>query len=73
MFGRDRLVKKSLHERFIVTLRGGESFDGLLVAADPKTVRLVNAFAIDGKNRVAVDGELFLPRDQVSYLQKPGA
>ena len=68
----DRLVRGVLRERFVLTLRSGEPFDGLLVDADAKTFRLVNAWAVDGKNRVSVDGELFVPRDQVVYMQKPG-
>jgi len=69
---RDKLVRQALRERFVATLKGGETFDGLLVAADEKTFRFVDAFAVDGKNRVRVDGELFLPRAEVAYLQKPG-
>lgn len=72
MLRRDRLVRQVLRERFIATLRDGQTFDGLLAEADEKTFRLVNAFAIDGKNRAPVDGELFLPRSEVLYLQKPG-
>ena len=68
----DRLVRGVLRERFVLTLRSGETFDGLLVDADVKTFRLANAWAVDGKNRVSVDGELFVPRDQVVYMQKPG-
>lgn len=68
----DKLIRQHLRERFVVTLRSGESFDGLLVDADEKTYRMVDAFAVDGKNRVSVDGELFLPRGEVLYLQKPG-
>lgn len=68
----DRLVRSVLRERFVLTLRSGETFDGLLVDADEKTFRLVNAWAVDGKNRVSVDGELFVPRAEVAYLQRPG-
>lgn len=71
--GKDRLLKRLLRERFVITLRGGESFDGLLVDADEKTVRIVDAFALDGKNRVSVDGEVFIPRAEIVYLQRPGA
>jgi hypothetical protein len=70
--GRDSIVRRSLRERFVFTIRSGESFDGLLIEADERTFRLADAWAIDGKNRVRVDGELFLPRAEVSYLQRPG-
>jgi hypothetical protein len=69
---RDKLIRQNLRERFVITLHGGESFDGLLVEADQKTLRMVNAFAIGKNSRVSVDGELFLPRGDVAYMQKPG-
>ena len=69
---RDRLIRQFLRERFVATLRSGESFEGLLVEVDEKTFRFANAWALDGKDRVSVDGELFLPRHEVLYLQKPG-
>ena len=72
MLRRDKLVRQVLRERFIATLRDGQTFDGLLVEADESTFRFANAFAIDGKIRASVDGELFLPRSEVLYLQKPG-
>lgn len=72
MFGRDRLVRQALRERFVVTLTTGESFQGLLLDADEKTVRLSDAYALDGKSRVKVDGDLYLPRLTVAYMQKPG-
>jgi small nuclear ribonucleoprotein (snRNP)-like protein len=69
---KDRLLRQLLRERFVITLRHGESFDGLLADVDTNTVRLVDAFALDGKNRVSVDGELFVPRGEVVYMQRPG-
>lgn len=73
MFKRDKLVRDALKERFVATLRDGQTFDGLLVAADEKTFRFVDAFAIDARAaRARVDGELFLARAEVLYLQKPG-
>jgi len=68
---RDRLVRQSLRERFVVTMTTGETFDGLLFEVDDKTVHLVDAHALDGATRVAVDGALFLPRDRVAYMQRP--
>ena len=72
MGSRDKLIRRSLRERFVVTLRDGDTFDGLLVEADEKTIRLGNAFAITKQSRISVDGELFIPRSEVKYLQKPG-
>lgn len=69
---KDRLLRKMILERFIVTLRSGESFDGLLADADTKTIRLVSSYALSGKDRVSVDGELFIPRNEITYLQRPG-
>jgi hypothetical protein len=37
MARRDRLIRQALRERFVVTLRSGETFDGLLLDADDKT------------------------------------
>lgn len=72
MARRDRLVRQVLRERFVFTLRTGESFDGLLLDADEKTIRLGSAVALDGKNRALVDGELYVPRAEVVYMQRPG-
>lgn len=74
MFRRDRLIRKHLRERFIATLLNGDTFDGLLIEADSKTYRFTNTYAVDPQNnRLSVDGDLFLPRNEVAYLQKPGA
>jgi len=70
---KDRLLRDLLRDRFIVTLRSGESFDGLLMDTDESTCRLVDSYALDGKNRVRVDGDLFVPRSEIVYMQRPGA
>lgn len=69
---RDRLVRRALRERFVVTLHTKETFEGLLLDVDDNTVHLTDAYALEGKSRLSVDGDLFLPRAQVSYMQKPG-
>jgi hypothetical protein len=69
---RDKLVRQVLRERFVATLKGGEAFEGLLLDADDKTFRFTDAHKVDGRTSVPVDGELFLPRSDVIYLQKPG-
>ena len=68
---RDRLLRQVHLQRFIVTLSNGETFDGLLADADDNTVKLVGAFAVDAKNREPVDGDLYLPRTKVLYMQNP--
>lgn len=69
----DRLIRQALRERFVVTLTTKEAFEGLLLEADDKTVKLADAYALDGSTRVAVDGQLYLPRAAVAYMQKPEA
>ena len=69
---RDRLLRQVHFQRFIVTLVSGDTFDGLLADADDNSVKLVGAFAIDDNNRASVDGDLYLPRTQIAYMQSPG-
>ena len=69
---RDRLLRQVHLQRFIVTLISGDTFDGLLADADDNSVKLVGAFAVDAKNREPVDGDLYLPRVQIAYMQNPG-
>lgn len=71
--GRDRLLRALLRERFVVTLGTGETFDGLLDRFDDKHVELVAAHAVSGSQRHPVDGRLYLPRERISYMQRPEA
>lgn len=68
---RDRILRGLIHDRLVVTLRTGETFDGLLVEADDRVLRLANADLVSEKARVSVDGDLYLPRYEVIYMQKP--
>lgn len=69
---RSRLIRRVLRERFVVTLAGGQTFEGILRDADDKHVVLVDAAPVDGgAERRPVDGELFLPVAQVLYMQRP--
>lgn len=68
---RDRLVRQALRERFVFTMHGGASFEGLLLDADDKTVKVADAYVLSGGSRVVVDGDLFLPRPEVAYMQRP--
>lgn len=67
---RDRLLKSLLRERFVVTLKTGEAFDGLLDRHDESLIELVDVFAVSETSRVQVDGRLYLPRPQIAYMQQ---
>jgi len=68
---RDSLIRRVLRERFIVTMLSGATFDGLLMDLDDSTLHLVDAYAIEGKDRIRADGSLYLPRTGVDYIQRP--
>lgn len=67
--GRDRVIRALLRERFVVTLTTGETFEGLVIDADDSTVHLARAFAITDDGKIPVDGQLFVPREHVAYMQ----
>lgn len=67
---RDSLMRKALKERFTITLKNGETFDGLLLEVDGKTVVFVDAYLVDGKDRHSVDGSLYVPRLEIIYMQR---
>lgn len=69
---RDTLLSERLRERFIVTVEGGRTFDGLLCSVDDRTVILIDCSAISKDERpFPVDGEVVLRRDSIAYMQKP--
>ena len=70
---RDRLLRKYLRERFVVTLKTGETFDGLLDEWDRQSIELLNPHAVGENQRVVVDGRILLFRDQIAYMQRPDA
>lgn len=68
------VLRDVLRDRVVVTMKSGESFDGVLFAADDKTWHLVNATALRAGERgvdVPVDGSVILPRDNVAFCQRP--
>lgn len=74
---RDRLLKKQMRQRFHVTLTTGETFDGLLDEWDGNYLILLDAGQLIAASntetvRVKVDGQLFLPREHIAYLQRAG-
>jgi hypothetical protein len=71
---RDRLLKSLLRERFLVTLKTGETFEGLLDRVDDRTLELIRPVAVTDKgDRVPADGRVYLDRVNVAYMQRPDA
>lgn len=69
---RDRLLRRAVRARFVVTLVDGATFDGLLDEVDPGVLVLVDAGALDDRGgRRPVDGRLFLERARIAYMQSP--
>lgn len=68
----DRLVKRHLRTRYLVTMASGETFEGVLIDADDQHLVLADAFLIlSASERQTVDGHLWLPRPSVQYMQQP--
>lgn len=69
---KDRIVASHTLQRTVVTLKTGETFDGLVRDADARTLVLVKASSMtQGKDPIPVDGALYLDRADVAYLQRP--
>jgi hypothetical protein len=66
----DRLIQHMLRTRYLITLNTEETFDGVLLAADERHLVIADAETVgaDG-SRAAVDGQLWLPRHLVKYMQ----
>lgn len=72
MARRDRLLRELLRVRFVVTLKNGETFDGLLDDHDETTLEFLDVHAIAKTgSRSEVDGRLYLPRSEIAYMQRP--
>lgn len=58
----------------MVTLKGGQSFDGLLIDCDPQAWVLRDTFAIgagEKNTNLPVDGEVVLLSAEIAYVQRP--
>ena len=69
---RDRLLRKLIRERFVVTLKSGQAFDGLLNEHDGSHLVFIDAHALSasGGQPVPVAGELFVDRANIAYVQR---
>jgi small nuclear ribonucleoprotein (snRNP)-like protein len=70
----DRLLRDSIRSRYLVTLESDEAFDGVLIDADDMHVVLADAESVaPNGDRLKVDGQLWLPRLSIRYMQQPRA
>lgn len=67
----DRVLSRILRDRVVVTLKDGQSFRGLFDGADKNHLVLVDAEYLKSEGPTKVDGEVFLPRDHVAFVQRP--
>lgn len=71
---RSRLLAERLCHRVIVTLKSGQSFEGVLFECDPQAWVLRDSSAIGvGENgtNLPVDGEIVLLTAEIAYAQRP--
>jgi small nuclear ribonucleoprotein (snRNP)-like protein len=69
-----KLLRLRLRRRCIVTLKTGDSFSGVLYAADSEAIVLREAEAVgmgEKRTNLVVDGEVLILRDDVAYVQLP--
>ena len=70
MSRRDRLIRCHFRDRFVVTLKTGETFQGVLLEADESHYVFADSVALRaGDSDVPVDGHLWIARPDVAYLQ----
>lgn len=67
-----RSLASLLRSKYVVTLKTGEAFEGILQAHNRRQFVLVNAKQLGRTQEIPVDGSLYLMREQVLYLQKLG-
>ena len=68
---RDRLLTSYIREMYVVTLKDGQTFRGLLDSYDDGHLLLVEAEHLAGETQVKLDGQLLIPRSNVAFLQRP--
>ena len=71
---RTRVIASRTHDRVIVTLKSGESFNGLLASHDGKALVLRQTHALGAGERstdLPLDGELIVLLPDVAHIQKP--
>ena len=69
LFARSWVWRARRHRRFVVTLKTGDGFTGVLAAVDPTALVLRDAEKIGDPN-VPVDGEVIVLLADVKYAQR---
>jgi hypothetical protein len=67
---RDRLLRLEIKERFVVTLKAGPMFSGMLIDADDRTFHFADVRLVQTNGSVPADGQLYIERANVAYLQR---
>lgn len=67
----DRLLRDRRTSRVLIELHSGETFQGVLVACDSRSVTLGSVSLLTGTERSKVDGDLLIPRVDVKFIQRP--
>lgn len=68
----DKLLREHLSERFVVTLDDETTFVGLLRDVDDRVLSLVDVVQLaPNGDQVRVDGQLYVERFRIAYMQRP--
>lgn len=69
-----RLLRQRLRARVVVTMKSGQSFDGVLYEIDPQAWFLRDAAAIGAGEKgvnLPLDGEVVLLTSEIAFAQRP--
>jgi hypothetical protein len=67
-----KLIADRLAVRVIVTQTDGQAFAGIIADLDDGWLLLRETEQLGPQgSRVAVDGELLIPRERIAYIQRP--
>lgn len=67
----DRLLRTYLRDRFLVTTKAGQTWDGIVLDVDDRTLILADASLLGAdQSRTKADGQVFVPRADVAYMQR---
>lgn len=67
----DRIVRPYLRTRFLITTKQNQTWDAVLMDIDERSLSLADTELVhaDG-TRTKADGQVFLPRVDVAYMQR---